>query len=189
MRSLTAAVDAALAAENVVIVMFVELDFASGFVRVHSGVGDIVVGGNTFQGVGRLGDIEGINESTELKANGLRLVLSGVPNDLISIALSENYQGRACRIWIGALDANHRLIADAVGPFKYRMDTMTISTGETSTIRLSVEDMFADWDRPRARRYNDADQKSQYPTDRGFEYVGEMKDKTLFWGRVVTGYQ
>jgi len=189
MRTLTAGVESALSAENVITIMLVELDFSSGFLRLHTGVGDVVMSGNTFQGVGRLGDIEAINESLEIKASGLRLTLSGVPSDQISIALNENYQGRACRVWIGALDTNHRLIADPLGPFKYRMDTMAIQVGESSSIQLVVEDMLADWDRPRVRRYNDADQKSQYPTDRGFEFVGEMKDKTLFWGRVVTGYE
>ena len=96
---------AALTADNVIPVMLVELDFLSGFVRVHSAVGNITFEGNTYVGTGQLGTISTIEESTELQAYGLRLQLTGIPNTLISTALTEHYQGRAARIWAGAMDS------------------------------------------------------------------------------------
>lgn len=187
MRTLTTDVANALAAENVTPILFVELDFLSGFMRVHSGVGPLTAEGNTYTGVGTLGQVETIEESTELQAYGLRLGLSGIPNTLIGTALNENYQGRAVRVLVGVLNASHALIASPVVVFAGRMDNMQITLGpETASISLNAENRLIDWDRPRVRRYNNADQQAEYPGDLGFEFVEQMVNKTLFWGRVST---
>jgi len=44
----------------------VALDFSSGFVRVHDGIGDIAWGGNTYYGIGQFGNIEAVTESIEI---------------------------------------------------------------------------------------------------------------------------
>ncbi len=187
MRTLTTAVANALAAENVTPVLFAEMDFASGFLRVHSAVGSYTVEGNTYTGVGTLGQVETVEESGELQAYGLRLGLSGVPNTLIGTALTEDYQGRALRVLIGVLDASHALVASPVVVFAGRMDNMQITLGpEAASISLNAENRLIDWDRPRVRRYNNADQQAEYPGDRGFEFTEQMVNKTLFWGRVST---
>jgi hypothetical protein len=185
MRTLTTAVSTALAAENVTPVMFAELDFASGFLRVHTGVGTLTLEGNAYTGVGTLGQVETIEESTELQAYGLRLGLSGIPNTLVGTALTENYQGRALRVFVGALDVNHVLLATPVLVFAGRMDNMQITLGpESASISLNAENRLIDWDRPRIRRYNNADQQAEYPGDLGFEFVEQMVNKTLFWGKI-----
>jgi hypothetical protein len=185
MRTLTTDLTNALAAENVTPVLFAELDFSSGFLRVHTGVGTLVVESNNYTGVGTLGQVETIEESTELQSYGLRLSLSGIPNTLIGIALTEHYQGRALRVLVGALDVNHVLIASPVLVFAGRMDNMQITLGpESASISLNAENRLIDWDRPRIRRYNNSDQQAEYPGDLGFEFAEQMVNKTLFWGKI-----
>ena len=185
--SLTVGMASALTSENVIPVMFVEMDFSSGFLRVNSAVSMYEVEGNNYAGVGTLGKIDPIDESTELQAYGLQLSLSGIPNTLIGTALTEHYQGRALRVLVGALDASHVLLASPVLVFAGRMDNMQITLGpETASISLTAENRLVDWDRPRIRRYNNADQQAEYPGDLGFEFVEQMVNKTLFWGKVST---
>ena len=78
---------------------------------------------------------------------------------------------------------DYQIIADPVVVFKGRMDTMDIEVGKTSSVTVSVESRLVDWERPRIRRYNDADQRSEFPTDRGCRYVAQMVSKDLPWGR------
>lgn len=184
MRPLTADMLAALAAENVRPIMFVALDFSGGMVRLHSGVGSMIFGGNTYVGTGQLGKISTIEEATELQAYGLKLELSGIPNTLINTALSEHYQGRSANIWLGALTAAHTLIADPTLVFFGRMDNIEIQVGDTATLILAVENKLVDWDRPRIRRFNNADQQAEYPGDLGCEFVEVTANKTIFWGKV-----
>jgi len=43
---------------------------------------------------------------------------------------------------------------------------------------------LVDWERPRIRRYNNADQQVAFTGDKGFEFVPQMVEKELIWGRV-----
>jgi len=182
-RTLTSAANTAAQAEVVRPVSLVELFFASGYVRASSAPMDIVAFSNTFLGVGNLGSISSSGEGADLQARGISLQLSGIPSALVSTALDEDYQGRSCKVWMGLLDANHVLIADPVLMFDGRMDTMDIKMGETAIINVTAESRLADWDRPRIRRYTNEDQQTQFPADKGFEFVPQMVDKQLIWGR------
>jgi len=73
---------------------------------------------------------------------------------------------------------------DLVEIFKGYMDQMNIEEGaETSTVALSMESKLIDLERSRVLRYTDANQKSRFPTDRGFEFVEDLQDKQFNWGR------
>ena len=64
------------------------------------------------------------------------------------------------------------------------MDQMNISEGpDTSTIELSVENKLVDLERPRVRRFTSAYQKSVYPNDLGLDFVEDLQDKDISWGR------
>lgn len=188
MRSLTSAVQTAIDSENIIPVWLAELDFPSGFVRLNTGPSEITFGGNAYQGAGQLAGVSPILETEDLQASGLDLTLSGIPNDKIAIALAEQYQGRAAKLWLAFLDSGHRLIANPVGPWTYAMDAMDVSLAESASVRLAVVNRLDTWDRPRSRRYNDADQQSEYAGDLGLQYLEESAVKTVFWGRVNAGF-
>lgn len=183
MRTLTAAMQTALAEGTIRPVTLVRLDFASGIVAVHSGLGELAWNGDTYLGVGDLGRIDPIKESTDLRPYGVSMTLSGIPGEKISLALSEHYQGRDARIYLGLLDAGHRLIADPTLIWQGRMDVMPIEMGETATITVTGEGRMADWHRPRVRRYNNEDQQARFPGDKGLEFVTAMVDKPIIWGQ------
>jgi hypothetical protein len=73
------------------------------------------------------------------------------------------------------------VIADPVGPFTFRMDSLEFELGRTGTLRLTAEGRLADWQRPRVRYYNDADQQAEYPGDNFFANTEEFVEKTLIW--------
>jgi len=186
-RTITAATTTASAAEIARPFLAVELDFASGFTRANSTHKDLTfntgAGSFSFLGVGNLGEMSSVQEGTELQAYGLTLKLSGVNAAHLSLALGEQYQGRSAKIWLGFLDVNFAVIADPVLIFQGRMDTMGIALGETGEIAVNVESRLADWERPRIRRYTDVDQQAAFPGDRGLEFVAQMVEKELVWGR------
>jgi hypothetical protein len=74
-------------------------------------------------------------------------------------------------------------VADPLLVFVGRMDHMEVTDGETATVTLALENELAAWDKPRVRRFTDADQKSEYPNDRGFEFVTEAATRVVAWGR------
>jgi len=181
-RTLTTAVENALAAENVPLVAFVELDFGSGFVRVCTAGYSIAWNTYTWLGLGNLASIEAIGESTEFFAHGVALQLSGIPAAMVTVARTEHYQGRAAKIWLAPLGANYNVLADPYLAWIGRMDVMTINVGKSCTISLSTETRFADWDRPRTRLYSDADQQAEFSGDTGMRYLEQLVEKSLAWG-------
>lgn len=189
-RDIGSAFTAAVEAANVPLIAFVELDFGSGAVRVTNAPYTFSWNGHDWLGLGTLGSIEPIEEGAGLEARGVGLRLAGVPvsNDehpeMIGIALDEHYQGRDCRIWVAVLDDQYRIIGDPKLIFLGRMDHMDITVGDVGSILLHAESRLADLERPRVRRYNDADQQAEYAGDLGLQFAEQMVEFAILWGRV-----
>lgn len=167
-------------------VTFVLLDFASAPVYINSTPYPLVFDGNTYLGVGTLGSVSTVQEGSDLQARGLQLTLSGIPSSLIAIALDEDYQGRDCKIWLGFLATSHEfssLIADPIQLGPWIMDTMDIELGETATITIKVESKLVRWDIPKSSRYTNEEQQQRFPGDLGLEFVAQMAEKELLWGK------
>jgi len=182
-RTLTAGVQTAIAQSQLTALLFVELDFASGFLRLTTAGHNVTWNGYTWTGVGVLGSVEAIAEDVALQANGIRLTLSGVDPEVISIALQQAYQGRAAKIWIAFVNDAGAIIADPLQIFGGRMDNMTVTDGQTASVVLNLESELAAWNRPRVRRFTDTDQQAEYPGDRGMEFVTEAAQRVVKWGR------
>jgi hypothetical protein len=50
-------------------------------------------------------------------------------------------------------------------------------------VRVRATSLFADFERRTGRHTNDAEQQIHYPGDKGFEFVSELRDKQINWGR------
>jgi hypothetical protein len=168
-------------------VLFAELDYASGFVRLNStdrslsfdSDGDLV--DEEFLGVGRLGSISATEESSELQATGVKMSLSGIPPEFISAAF-ENAQGRTAKVWLGFLDGDYRIVADPVLVFSGLIDKSDIALGGEGRVTISVENRLVAWERPKVRRYTNEDQQQRFPGDKAFEFVNPTVEKELLWG-------
>jgi hypothetical protein len=185
-RELTSTIQAACAAQQVIPAYLVELIFDSAPLRMWGGRGNLTWWGRTFTGTGDFGGISAISETAKIEANGIDLSLSGIPSQMISLALAEPYRGRRVYVWLAFFSTTTgALLADPVPVFAGRMDTMRISdSGQTSTISVSCESKLIDLERARERRYTHEDQQDLYPGDLGLEYVASLQEKELFWGRV-----
>jgi hypothetical protein len=158
----------------------VDLVFDSGPLRLWTGVGTRSINGNDYTGAGNFLQVSEMRETAEIQAAGATLTLSGIPSELLSLALTEPYQQRPARIYFGLVGSE----ADMAEVFTARMDQITIEEGpETCTIQLTVENVLVDLERPRVLRYTNNDQQSRFPGDRGFEFVETIQNRELFWGR------
>lgn len=183
-----------------------ELRFdGNNVLRLWTGQGTLVLeDGTNWIGTGNLLDISAIEETSELAVKGATLTLSGVPSEVLSLALSEPYQGRVCNIYFGTLSqgtllqesSSYILLQDGsrieleTGEkgfneiFSGYMDQMNIEeSGETSTIQLLVENKLVDLERARVARFTSGYQKSIYAGDLGLDFVEDLQDKQISWGR------
>ena len=185
-----------------------ELQFdGNNLIRMWTGQGTLVLAdGSQWVGLGQLLSISAIEETSEIAVKGATLTLSGVPQSLLSLALSNPYQGRVCRIYFGTFtigqllqqSSSYILLQDGSRIdlqsgaessfseiFSGYMDQMNVEEGpESSTIELTVENKLIDLERARTARFTNFYQKSVYPNDKGLEFVEDLQDRQIPWGKV-----
>ena len=187
-RSITTAFNNAITSQVVRPLLAVELEFSTGTLRFWNGYGDLTMtaGGssNTFTGLGDLMGVSAVSESDQVEAIGASLSLTGIKSSLISSVLSANYTNRNASIFLGLFDTNKSVIADVYTLFKGKMDIMKIDEGaESATIVLNLENRLIALDRPKERRYTHEDQQLSFSGDLGFEFVPDLQDKEIIWGK------
>ena len=175
--------------------------------RLWTGVGTLVFQGLSWFGTGSLLQIDSVEETSEISAKGASVTLSGVPSEVLSLALSEPYQGRKANIYFGNFtggkllqeNSSYILLQDGskielsskqsptlIEIFSGYMDQMSIEeTGQTSTVELTIENKLVDLERARVARFTSAYQKSVYPQDLGLDFIEDLQDKDIVWGRKV----
>jgi hypothetical protein len=178
-RSTPASLLTALSQPEVQPFYAVEMDFDTAPVRFWTGYGDRTISGETYLGSGNLLSISGLDEVNDLSAKSITLQLSGMPTSLVSLALQEPYQNRECKVYFGTTDTT-----TPIEVFSGLMNVMTIEdSGETSVISLTVESKLIRLEKSSNWRYTEGSQKARYSSDTFFNYVSDLQDKTLVWGR------
>lgn len=201
------AIQSALEASEIQPLFAVQLMLDTQPLYFWTGLGDLTIDGITYVGTGQFLAISEMEETAEIAAKGAVITLSGIPSELLSLAISTPYQGRLCKILFGAIDANKQYLKQengdfvlteaggriditdgddtpAINLFTGYIDKMDIDEGpETSTIAMSIESRLIDLERPRIFRFSDQNQKTRYPTDKGLEFVEDLQDKQFNWGR------
>jgi len=188
----------------------VELQFdGANTLRMWTGQGTLVLqDGTQWVGAGSILDISAIEETAEMSVKGATITISGLSSEALSLALSEPYQGRVCNIYFGTFssgailqesgsfillqDGSKILIESTKKGFNQMfsgyMDQMNIvDAGDTATIELMVENRLIDLERVRVARFTSGYQKSIYPNDRGLDFVEDLQDKNIAWGRKSDG--
>ena len=187
-RSITTAFKNAIVDQVVRPLLACELEFSTGTLRFWNGYGDLTMtaGGssNTFTGLGDLMGVSAIAESDQIEAIGASLSLTGIKSSFISTALTGNYTNRNASIFLGVFDTSKSVIADVYTLFKGKMDIMKIDEGsESATITLNLENRLIALDRPLNRRFTHEDQQERFSGDLGLEFVPDLQDKEIIWGK------
>ena len=187
-RDITSAFNTAIKDTVVQPIFAIELEFSDGTLRFWTGYGDITMtaGGSskTFTGTGDLLNISPIGESSTLQMQGITVALTGIKSSLISTALTAQYTNRNGTLYMGLLNSSGAVIADVYTLFKGKMDVLNINEGaETSTITLKIESRLVSFDLPLNRMLTLEDQQVDYSTDLGFEFISNLQDKEIIWGK------
>ena len=151
--------------------------------HIWTGVGGKTINRTNFAGTGDLLTIDGLEEASDLSARGTTLTLNGLDSEIVTYALSEEYQGRLLRIYWG-------VGSNAVEVFSGYMDKMTIQdSAESAVISMTVESRLIALGRPNIRRYTRESHagvraaKGLSGSDTFFDWVTKLQDKQIVWGR------
>ena len=187
-RDITSAFNTAITNQVVKPIIAVELDFSDGVLRLWNGYGNLTMtaGGSsqTFTGQGDMLGTTEIEETSTLSMSGVTLTLAGIKSSLISTALGANYTNRNGAIYLGLFDTSSNVIADVYTLFKGKMDVLNIQEGpETAVITLKLESRLITFEKPSNRMYTLEDQQVDFSSDLGFEFIPDLQDKEIIWGK------
>jgi hypothetical protein len=155
-------------------------------IYVWSGVGDGILGGNTYQGVGQFGMISSIEEGSSVQARGIELSLSGLDPTLLTEVMTDYQQGLPVKVYLALCDLGSGQPVSAITSFSGRTDQPSITVGgDTATITIACESRLIDMNTTSSfRRYTNEDQQIEYPGDLAFAQQNAIQQQTLYWGRV-----
>lgn len=182
-RDLHADTVTALGSDTLRVAAFVKMEFDSADVNVWSGIGEKVLGSDTYTGLGNLGAVSAVTEDGQLNAHEVDFTLSGVPSAYLSLALAEPYKYRPISLIMSFLDATGAVISDAFTMFKGKMDVMLIQEGaDTSTVSVRAESAMKEAERAGSRKFNAQSHQIDYPGDRYFRHQNLIQNQELLFG-------
>ena len=189
-RNITDAFNTAIINKVVRPIMAVELDFSDGVLRMWNGYGNLTMtadgSSKTFTGQGDLLSLTSIDESSTLSMSGITLTLAGVKSSLISTALSANYTNKNGAVYLGLFDTSQNVVADVYTLFKGKMDVLNIQEGQdTALITLKLESRLVTFEKAANRMYTLEDQQVDFSNDVGFEFIPDLQDKEIIWGKAT----
>jgi hypothetical protein len=162
--------------------VFFEGEFASGTVRLWSGLGDKSWNGFTWSGAGTLLGIGEIQESTDLKASGFSVSLSGMSSAVVAKAMELGNTGKKGTVYFAAFDAAGNFYDTPIVAWQGRLDQPVIDLGaETATVGMQYEGRLIDLNRSRVRRLTNEDQQIGFPGDLFFQHVAALQNQTDTW--------
>lgn len=183
-------IEAALGGRTVRASFLVLFDFVTQPMRIWTGAGKIVTGGEEWYGIGALGSISGLEQAVNGEAPQTTFVLSGINSEIMSLARNEwesEAKDRLAQVLIqfhNEDDDQPLELFDA--PYAIwggRMQTprFELQGPKTRKITVAAESLFALRSRPAFSQYTDSDQRARYPGDLGFEFVPGLINKIVTW--------
>ena len=182
-----AAVASRLANDEQKIAFGVSLEFDSGTLNLWSGIGDFTGSDSlSYTGAGELLDIQNVEEDNELSSTNMTISISGLSANIVTYATTEDYQNRPVTIKMFFF---HPDTDDEVGNvilFKGRMDTLTVTDGDSFSVVISAENKLIDLTRPKNLFYTAEPQNFLYSGDKGLEFVSKIREQTVNWGSLTS---
>ena len=139
--------------------------------------------GVTFTGLGQLGKISAIPQTTRIAAQNITLSLSGIPATLVSEVIAQVRLTGTATVFLAFLNpSTGAVIADPRQIFAGSLDVPTLDdSGETSTLQITCENPLLLLNQAPNRQFDDMDQQIYFPGDLGLSFVNALGNTPLFW--------
>lgn len=165
-----------------------DVTFTNTTMRLHTGVGSLMVGATHYDGVGAFGRVERVSESGETFSPTLKLSLSAVDSTVLGEALTEKLFGKQVtlqRAWL----RNGTLVDTPERWYRGRFGEVSIHRNDPERgnwIETTVHTMI-DYAR-KPTYYTMEDHWMTYSGDTFFKYLHKIPGQKALWGDKRTGF-
>ncbi len=170
-----------LASGHVEMGFAVEIMAPSAPVRVHTGVGEVVINSQLYLGLGSLGSISPSKSDGSTSPKDITLSLALIDSSMLALALNEKMVGSRVQIVMFTYGADGQVKSTAVA-FAGKITSVSAVTGDENTVNYSCANELEGWQSICSWRYTEDSHLLRYPDDHCLRYVGEMSERTIYWG-------
>lgn len=178
-------IEAQLTGATVVMAVLVEAEFASGPMRMWTGIGTRTFGGRDWQGVGSVISISEITRLENGQADPFEIAVVA-DEEIMRLGLIEfrdEALDRPLNVYLQFL--NYEADTALGAPWQIRDGIMrgaslTVDT-DTQALEVRCDTLSSRRNRPAYGMLTDRDQKARYPDDRGLEFVHSLDGKEITW--------
>lgn len=130
------------------------------------------------------GITSGLTFRNSLETNAIEasLQLSGQSDEILTIALQEQFQNRNAQVFLGNLGNDMEIEAVSIVLTGTIVNMVISDTGEDSTISVVIESVFRTINQSDIRRLSSGDQKLRFPDDTFFDFVETVESNTPRFG-------
>lgn len=185
-----AALYVSIASDNAEIVHLLEFQFDTGTVRIATSGQDLSWNSLSWEAVGGLLELGGIEETTDARGQGIDLRLSGVDQTILSVLINSKYRGRVVKIWRAHLDRTTGRVVGTMLLFQglqlsaYTVDEERDNGGGTVRISTRISGYFG-VERVRGIMSNLVSHQHYYSGDLFFQHSASLANVKIYWGTPV----
>lgn len=163
-------------------ILMVEIDHPVRFIRAWNGLGDLDYDGQTYEGMGYVGQVNPIGTSADIEVPEVSLGLSGVDADALE-GLDESVKGRFAEVYEAFLDDHYRVVERTL-LFRCRLDYQTYKvdpeSGKADMALFAHAGLFHLLNRSGAKM-SPEEAKALDPDETGYDEVHLQQDLQLIW--------
>ena len=163
-----------------------EFKFPSETLRNHTGIGNILLNGDTYYGVGEFGRLSSVENVGDANPATVEVGLSGIPGTVFNLVMHGNIRGSEVTIYKVLFDKNGQVSAAApmiIGQVTGYSHTFE----ETGEFAIQVADEFNLYERPLQKFYTHNSWLADNPGDNFWQWVAQMSGKEIHWGAEQDG--
>lgn len=179
----------AMAAESAEFVHLLEFTFSSGTVRLSTGAQDLSWNSQMWEAVGGLLSFGGVEETNDMRSQGVEVSISGVDQTVLSSLLNNSYRGRTVKIYRAHLNrSTGKLVGDPlllfqglqVSPYNVEEERSSRSGG---TVKISTRVVgLLGVPRQRGIQASLASHQHYFNGDVFFQHVSNLANRKIYWG-------
>lgn len=163
-------------------VALVQMGHPSGTFYGWTGVGPKEWGGNTYTGMGVLGRVSPIQNSSDLSVQDIVFELNGVEQQSIA-RLSGSVKGYTGTLWLACLDEYENIVADPYLLVESELDVQDFEAAAdgTCSIKIMGHNGFWQFERQLNEVWSTENQKTMYPNDTGLDLMSSLENQDIAW--------
>lgn len=185
-RTMTTAMSSALGETTLTTCHLLTVYMDSGTVRLTDGHKDIQYGSESWVASGEFLEFDGLEELLGMELTQVTVSLSGVDQSWIAVFQQQEYIDRRITIHLVVMDGEDRMITDPLMQFDGRIDRPQILSNPedgSCTVAVTATNQWVDFERAPGRRTNSQEQQMWFAGDLGFDYIPQLINKQVIWGR------